>query len=102
MSGVTVGPSARSSPRRSAASVPRATCRRKPSPPPWPLRAEACRAPRTPILSGAYGRYDVDDLHAVAQALGTTTAALLDRCTHCGDEPKPWTACLACGTEGAR
>jgi hypothetical protein len=49
-------------------------------------------------------RVDVDDLHALAQVLGVTVAQLLSPagCEHCHGTPGPWTACLACGAEGAR
>lgn len=49
-------------------------------------------------------RLDVDDLHALAAALGVAPALLLDAsaCEHCHGAPQPMTACLGCGAKGAR
>lgn len=49
-------------------------------------------------------RIDVDDLAAFAAVLGVTAAQLLEPdgvCSVCHSAPKPMTACLACGAEGA-
>jgi len=47
-------------------------------------------------------RLDVDDLHALAAALGTSAVALLGPCEHCHGTPGPMSACLGCGAEGPR
>jgi transcriptional regulator with XRE-family HTH domain len=49
-------------------------------------------------------RVDVDDLYALAAALGVTVVQLLaaPACARCHDTPGSWSACLACGAEGAR
>lgn len=49
-------------------------------------------------------RVDVDDLHAIAAALGAPVEQLLTApaCDKCQDSPKPWTKCLACGKEAQR
>jgi transcriptional regulator with XRE-family HTH domain len=49
-------------------------------------------------------RIDIDDLFVIAAALGITPAQLLEPdgvCSVCHSAPKPMTACLACGAEGA-
>jgi transcriptional regulator with XRE-family HTH domain len=50
-------------------------------------------------------RIDIDDLAAIATALGTTATSLLEppeACSTCHGKPKPGFACLACGTEAQR
>jgi transcriptional regulator with XRE-family HTH domain len=48
-------------------------------------------------------RIDVDDLVAIAAALGTTAAHLLEpgSCSVCHGAPPAGFACLSCGTEEA-
>lgn len=54
-------------------------------------------------IEGGTRRITVDELVVFATALGVDPADMLiaANCGHCGGDPGPWKACLACGAKGA-